>query len=133
MIGDRRLIPCALVALACTMSCSGNASPPATSPSSSTRPARAELPGHEDEVASKLGATLLSADEVELMRVAYRLVRQCASPTDPVVIQADALAEEAETFALLGDQEEAEALWLEAIMLLEPAIPDTSQRQAVPR
>jgi len=76
--------------------------------------------------ASSHGDSAVPADDIELMRAAYRLSRRAADPNAPSTIQADAVAEEAATLALIGEREDAAALWLEAISLLEAVKADTS-------
>ena len=75
-----------------------------------------------------------SSRDLTLMQRAYSLGRQAADSEAASTMQADALADEAATFALLGDREEATALWLEAISLLHTARTDTlaSQRPRKP-
>lgn len=67
---------------------------------------------------SLLGAT-------ELMRRTYAFVRASADATTSVAAEADALADEAELMVLLGEDDEAMALWTEAISLLEPTPANT--------
>jgi len=68
----------------------------------------------------------MSYDDVELMRMAYALARKSATPDAPLTVQADALAAEAETQAILGAKDEAISLWAEALSLLESSAPDTT-------
>jgi hypothetical protein len=69
------------------------------------------------------------SSDLDLMPEAYSLARQRANPEVTTTIQADILAQEAATFALLGDRDEALALWLEAISLLQTARTDTLPSQ----
>ena len=101
-----------ILALAIWMfSCTGGRKPP-TSPTSADAEHSAErsafLPG-----------------DAELMRRAYALARAEARDT-LLILQADALAEEAYIQALAGAEEEAFVLWMEAISLLEPSAGDTT-------
>ena len=74
----------------------------------------------------------LPPDEVHLVRKAYAMARASADPTSIAAVRADALAEEAETFAVLGDDVEAVNLWMEAIVLLEPSLGDSTSSSGRP-
>jgi len=66
-------------------------------------------------------------DDAQLMHEMWSLLRADADTTDPTVILADILADEAYAHALAGAQDDALLFWSEAIRIIEHTRPDSTR------
>ena len=71
-------------------------------------------------------------DDAQLMYEMWSLLRADADTTNPTVILADVLADEAHAHELVGAHDDALLFWSEAIRLIEQNRPDSTHRAPAP-